>query len=880
MSGGVSTPATPYNPTPTTWRVPGEGSYLSVLPSPQRLSMGLGSNDINRIIGDTTNRAYQIWNGTRFTDMNNEFVDVRMYGAVGDGYANDTQALKNALDSGCKNIYFPKGYTFRLSNVDEVYAPYYVDIPDGVVFKIDGTLIGTAGKSITFNILGSFGAFGTGTIQIAQGGDARVFLFRTGVVWFRGLTFKGIAPNVNPWYLVCTDPGSGTLDSLTIVDCRFINYCGYGYLREVNSAVASTHSVAETIIANCYFETIYNGAGVLINATNGRDRSISLIGNVFKNVIGDVYGASFAGFPIAIAGYGSLVNPIPFVPSSAAANILVANNNITSARTGIHFEYCNNIISAGNVVNDIKDSYYPVGTESNGIVFYGCSNWLSLGDCVRGVTGDNIYAYGFRASGGYSGGYQQSNRDFAIKSSTLEDASFFIEQQVPVNAISGVPAYEMTTSSVCNFEGNSTIRGCARFQVTGTLDCKDNNLVAPLSSSALTVLSYYRNANFATLSVKAQNNNVGIFVEDVAAIVGVGSGFDAQYATITNVVYYGNQGPYSVTTVQRAANVATLTLTGNITVPIGAPITVAGVGSGFDVTNAVVTANTPGALTSTVSYANVGANTGPSAGTGTLTIPFNAQITYSNTGANVATTAATAGTVLNMVKALTIDAKPNYTGNSDYDSYYRLNMEVTGNTAKTVYGGSSFSLRNVTQYMTSAGTFAANGRLPANLNINFIANNFGADFQAASTWPVNNANRVFYTAQTSVPTGVEFCVGDQCSINIGGGGAHKNYICSAGGYVGVLADTFTIVSATAGTLKKAGAYSWVTYPPIYSLGEEIQVTNGTNTLIGICTKIQLSGADQIMTLVDPATGSALDLTPVSGGVPAIQPYRVASFVLF
>jgi hypothetical protein len=58
------------------------------------------------------------------------------------------------------------------------------------------------------------------------------------------------------------------------------------------------------------------------------------------------------------------------------------------------------------------------------------------------------------------------------------------------------------------------------------------------------------------------------------------------------------------------------------------------------------------------------------------------------------------------------------------------------------------------------------------------------------------------------------------------------------------------------------------------------VTNGTNTLIGICTKIQLSGADQIMTLVDPATGSALNLTPVSGGVPAIQPYRVANFVLF
>jgi len=877
MSGGVSTPATPYNPTPTTWRVPGEGSYLSVLPSPQRLSMGLGANDINRIIGDTTNRAYQIWNGTRFTDMNNEFVDVRMYGAVGDGSNNDTQALKNALDSGCKNIYFPKGYTFRLSNVDEAYAPYYVDIPDGVIFKIDGTLIGTVGKSITFNILGSFGAFGTGTVQIAQGGDPRVFKFSLGTVWFSGITFKGIAPNVNPWYLVCTDPLSGTLDSLTIVNCRFVNYCGFGYIREVSNISPSTHTVLETIIANCYFDTLYNGGAILINDTNGKDRSISIIGNVIKNCIGDIYGDSFNGFPIAVAGYGNPFLTLPFPYANAASNILIANNSITSARTGIHVEYCNNIISSGNVVTDINDSYYPNGTESNGIVFYGCSNWVSIGDTVRSVTGDRIYAYGIKAAGGYNAGYQQSNRDFAIKAAVLEDASFFIEQQVPVNSISGVPAYEMTTSSVCNFEGNSAIRGCARFQVTGTLECKNNNLIAPLSSSALTVLSYYRNANFATLAIKAQNQSVGIFVEDVAAIVGVGSGFDAQYATITNVVYYGNQGPYSVTTVQRAANVATLTLTGNITVPIGAPITVAGVGSGFDVTNAVVTANTSGALTSTVSYANVGANTGPSAGTGTLTIPFNVQITYSNTGANVATTAATAGTVLNMVKALTIDAKPNYTGNSDYDSYYRLNIEVTSNTAKTVYGGSSFSLCNVTQVIQPAGTYTSNGRLSANLNINFIGNNFGADTQASSSWPVTNSNRFFTTTQSSIPNAVEYCIGDVATVL---GGPHKNWFCTTPGYVGPAGDTFAIVSAVNGTLKKAGAYSWVTYPPIYSLGEEIQVTNGTNTLIGICTKIQLSGADQIMTLVDPATGSALNLTPVSGGVRAIQPYRVASFVLF
>ena len=724
-----------------------------------------------------------------------EVANLLDYGADGTGLLNDTQALVDAVASGKRVIWFPPNKTFLLNTLNAVSSAYYVNLPADTILKIDATLTSNSGKTISFNCLGSVQIYGTGSIEFNQGYDSKVFKFTTGSqVRVSGLTFKGQSTSSTPDYLYQTDPGTGETSLVLINKCRFINFCGHGYWRQTDS-IASTHAVAETIITNCYFENVYNGSAILINNISGKDRNISIVGNVFNGCLGNGSGAAFDGFPIAIAGYGQL----PFEDYNCASGILVANNLITTSRNGIHFEYCRNILSTGNRISDINASYYSAGTESNGVVFYGCSTGASFGDTVVGVTGDGIYAWGIRVTGGYaSGNYQQSNKDITIKGANLQDASFLIEQQVPVNTISGVAPYELTTSSFLNFIDNTAVRGFAHLQVVGTVNCKGNSLTAPLSTNALTVVSRARNANIATLVVTKQNLESGLKVEDVVCVSGVGSSFDAQYATVTSVTSISNT---------------------------------------------------------------------------------QASLTYVNTGANVGTTACT-GSVRNMPKALSIDCNPTFTVNADYYSYYRLNLEVTGNTAKTIYGGSSFSLRNVTQAIQSGGTFASNGRLSANLNINFIANNFGADNQASSAWPVNNANRVFYTSQSSVPTGVEFCVGDQCSINIGGGGAHKNYICTTPGYVGVLADTFLIVSAGAGTLKKNGAYSWITYPSVYSLGEEIQVTNGTNTLVGICSKIEVSGADQVMTLKDPATGSALDLTTVAGGAPAIQPYRVASFVVF
>jgi hypothetical protein len=737
--------------------------------------MGLGQNDVNRIIGDTQNKAYQIWNGTRFTDLNNEFVDVRMYGAVGDGSNNDTQALKNALDSGCKNILFPNGFTFLLDNADGLYAEYDVNVPAGTVFKIDGTLISHQGKTITFVLLGDFGAFGSGVVNLFQGTGQKVFTFTTGNIWCRGLTFKGGGIGNNPWYWVCEDPGYGSVDSFSLIGCKFLNFCGYGYSRE--STAGSSHYVGSTLIEGCEFQNIYNGSAILINDVSGHDRNTVIIGNSISGVFGNNSGDPFSGFGIAVAGF----NVLPFNTTDCLKDLIVADNQIVSCSSSIHIEYCNRFILSGNKVDDVNANYYPTRPGEGGIVVYGCSNWSAIGNKVSNVTGDSANVWGFVARSGYDGAYQQSSRDYAIIGNSLEYASMLLDQQVQSNAIGGVQPYELTSSSRLDVIGNSINNGICSIYSTATLNVKGNSIVAPLSMSTWSVVSYYRNANVAALTVTIPHGSIGMVVGDTVCISGVGSGFDTQFATVINA------------------------------------------------------------------YDGI------------------AAFTYANVGANVGVTGCS-GTVYVLKNALTIDASSSSTGNSDYNSVYRLTLNIDDNVACNVYGASSFQIKNV----------AAN-RYTANIQIRCNGNNFGIDGVSGSYQGLNGTNRTWWTSNVGLPTGTELILGDGVWTNVSGVGAHKEYVITAQGYVGIVGDTYAIETAATGRIKRNGATSWLGNPAAYSFGELVTLTNGGSSIVGLIQKLELSGGNEVMTVINPANGSVLDLTSV-GGPGTVAPYKSATFI--
>ena len=858
-------PAQWFNPASDRIEAGGVGIIPTRMSSAQRLGLSLGVADAGLTGFDLDSKCLWTWNGAAWVPPANNMVDVRAYGAKGDGSTNDTQAVVNAIAAaaaagGRGYVYFPPGYTFVINSRNGSGTSDLVVVPSGITFVIDGTLTSSTGNTISFFCTADFVATSNaiGKIQIAQGTEARFFQIQAGVVEFSNLRFIGNGGA--PTCITCVSAVTGTLSSLAITNCSTENNCAYLYARE-QATSGSSQAVLRTRITNCTIRSIFNGSGILINAVAGLDRDILISDIVVDGVSGDGSGVAFSGFGIAVAGYISTPVAV-YAVGAPSTRVQVSNVIVNSARSGIHIEYCNNVLISGVHVDDINPSYYPSGGETFGVVVYGSSDVVIDDVHVSNVTQDGLNAWALAV--------RNVNRNCQVANVHTYKGSVLFEQPVQTATINGVPPYELTTSTTFHIENVSTILGNAAVYGCGTIVIRNCHFNGPLSYGPLTVAKFSRAANVATITVlqPTTTGNSGVYVGDVLNVSGVGSSIDGQFLPSLSVTNNAVTGPYVVLTVQRAANVATITIIGNVTLTVGSLIKVASVGSGFDVAYALVTANVANVPVgfSTVSYANTGANTGPSGATGSVSVPASTDITYSNTGANLGVTIA-AGNAYDYSNALLVDCLTNYLG-ANYNSLYRLSLTIENTRACTAYGAASFALRNITP-----------NRFAANVQMHATGNNFAV---TSSFWPVIPINRLSYTAAGTQPTGFEFSIGDQFSINIGGGGAHTNYICNNPGYVAVAGDTYAIVSAVAGTISRNGATSWLGSVPSYVYGQLVKLTNGANSIVGLVQT--LSGTvgaagTEIMTLVDPALGTTLDLTVLAGGG-TIAPLSIATFVTF
>lgn len=709
------------------------------------------------------------WSGYAWTDLQGDFVVPQAYGALGNGTDNDTTAVINAFAAASlarKEIRFPAGYTYVLNSRNGPGTHEYISVPSGTRLRVDGVFVSTQNQTISFLCAGDISVEGTGNINMSQGIDSRLFQCSSGsVIRFNGVRFTGISSTNAFAAIVVVNSSSGGITSVQITNC-IADSVSYLFLRE--QSVGSTQSVLGYQITGNIVRNIYGGSGVLINSVAGVDRDILISNNIFQNIRG--------AFAIAVAGVGIL----PFAESATTARIDISDNEINACSTGIHVEYCSNVTISDNSVRDVNIAYFA-SQESSGIVCFGCFNPVIKGNDVLNVTGDAIWAWGIRATGGYyAGQYSQSNRNIHISGNRLRNASYLVDQQNLSATFGGQPAYELTGPTLLNFVGNSTDSGTAQFYVQGTVNIRQNTIISPLSVGPISVNQYSRTSNVAYIRMTIDQIGIGITVGNTIQVRNVGSGFDVQMATVTGVLISGS----------------------------------------------------------------------------------NCTVSYANTGADVGATAAT-GSVYNYLPAILLDCN-DQSGNTAFISLYRFNLTLENNRAANVYGSSSFEIRNL-----STGT-----RIAANIRVQATGNNFAV---TTTDFPATPSQRTFYTTAASNPTGIEFVVGDEV-VNTVGGVAVRQFV-SASGYVAPAAAAYAIVSAAGGTIKRTAGPNWTWTLPAFVVGELVKLTNGGNTLLGIVQKIELSGADEVMTLVDPATNTTLNLSSV-GGPGTIAPNSVATFATF
>lgn len=753
-----------------------KGLYLPTLTTAGILSVTskLTTRDRGRIV-DLIGFGAVRWSGVAWTDLEYQFIIPEAYGAIGDGVTNDTAAIVLALAasvaSGVQTILFSQAKTYLVNSRNGGSTIDAVTVPSGTRLLIDGTLTSTTGNTINLVAAGSIIATSRtfGTIKIAQGVDSRFFQVQTGTVEFSNLRFVGAG--LTPSAIFVTSATAGTLDSLVINNCSCEGGFRYFFARE--QSAGSTQAVLRTRISNCTIRGISNGSAILINAISGLDRDILISNLTIDTVSGDSSGDSYSGFGIAVAGYSGAA----YTPGAPTTRVSLQNVKVNSVRGGIHIEYCNNATLENITVDDISYAYYPAGSETFGVIVYGTSDLVLDGIHVSNVTRDQINAWGV--------GVRYVTRNAKITNVHCYNASMIFEQQVQSGTVSGIPPFELTTSSVLHIENCSTINGNCNVYAVANLILRNNSFVGPLSFGNFSVSKYRRAANVAYLTIPFSgsslvNGGIGVVVGDVIQISGVGVGFDAQFATVT---------------------------------ALGTP----------DFTNKLI------------------------------------EIAYSNAGANVALTAGS-GTINDYANALMVDCNSSY-AISGYTSIYRLSLTIENNLAETVYGGSSFTLRNL-----------SSARFSGNINSKITGNNFGI---SNSLLPTKSVNRTFSTTNAAVPTGIEYAEGDEVIINLGAGATRS--VCSSGGYLGPAGATFITVSALGGTIKKNAGASWAATLPAFSYGEKVFLANGGNSIVGLVQKVDTSGADEILTLVDPATAAAIDLTSL-GGSGTIIPNAIATFL--
>jgi hypothetical protein len=356
------------------------------------------------------------------------FVNVKEYGAIGDGVADDTTAIQAACDVG-KDVYFPAG-TYKVSSTItlSIAGRYY---GDGRLSTIIRTTSATADTfNITANGVHISGMYfdctttRTGGYYINSTGIAGYCSIRDfymdapyyGIhcAWTRGEIDGGTITNLvadNGIGILIDNYGGATINNVTIIGDSnnqayagimlthsiqiFISQCSVIYCGRGLYFSATTQVIDSSYITDCVFDSneyniyVYSGAsGKTVTNTN----LVNLV--VFTSTVGagiTTYTANsgmIANISITncdvFHNYGHGINISAGTHDTKIANCNINNNGLT---TGSGIFLANEVVDYSIVGNKIGSSAFANGNTRYGIEFGGSnSKGVVIGNYELGNT--------------------------------------------------------------------------------------------------------------------------------------------------------------------------------------------------------------------------------------------------------------------------------------------------------------------------------------------------------------------------------------------------------------------------------------------------------------------------------------------------------------
>lgn len=265
----------------------------------------------NAIFGDVV--------ATTLYDRGSQFINVKAYGAIGDGTTDDTNAIlaaNAALTSGV--LYFPPGTYLVTNPIPLKTGTMLLGANAGAsVIKTSGsTFISGSRGAIEIGLSGAVSNINLEKIGFNSGtGNYPVIISGATNVTLRDCLFTGSGTSSHAVLITETTNTSG----VKILASRFVNMPNSA---SIKISALNGNTVKDVLIEGNHFENIWT-TGVQIDDGSGTGSDIKVLNNTFIDLIGDqVFGHW------ATAVYGGLNTVYKY------SNVLVEGNYYKNSRAG------------------------------------------------------------------------------------------------------------------------------------------------------------------------------------------------------------------------------------------------------------------------------------------------------------------------------------------------------------------------------------------------------------------------------------------------------------------------------------------------------------------------------------------------------------------